>query len=59
MQEISQRAVLFDGSHTIAADLPTYELLDNMELLRRTNLVDEYYHKHQDGGHGHFHDHKF
>lgn len=59
VQEISARAVLFDEAHTIAADLETFRLLDDIALLKRVNLVDDYYHKHVDGGHGHFHDHKF
>ena len=45
VQEISQRAVLFDESHSIVADLPTEKLLMEIELLKRVNLVDEYYQK--------------
>lgn len=59
VQEISRRAVLFDESHTIAADLQTEQLMDDIDLLKRVNLVDEFYHKHMDGGHGHFHDHRY
>lgn len=59
VQEISRRAVLFDETHTIAADLQTYRLLDDIALLKRVNLVDDYYHRHEDGGHGHFHDHRY
>jgi cobalt/nickel transport system ATP-binding protein len=59
VQEISKRAVLFDESHTVAADLETAKLLDDIELLKRVNLVDEYYHKHADGGHSHFHIHNY
>ena len=59
VQEISERAVLFDESHTIAADLQTYKLLDDIELLKRVNLVDEYYHKHTEHGQGHFHIHNY
>lgn len=57
VQEISRRAVLFDEGHTIAADLPTGKLLEDVELLKRVNLVDEYYHKHDGGDHSHFHVH--
>lgn len=59
VQEISKRAVLFDVSHEIAADLKTPELLDNIELLRRVGLVDRYYHRHEDSGHSHFHIHNY
>jgi cobalt/nickel transport system ATP-binding protein len=59
VQELSRRAILFDGAHTVAADLPTEQLLDNIGLLREVNLVDKYYHKHGDGGHVHFHTHNY
>jgi len=59
VQEISKRAVLFGPDHTIAADLKTSELLNDIDLLKRVNLVDEYYHRHVDGGHSHFHIHNF
>jgi len=59
VQEISERAILFDEAHTIAADLQTHQLLDDIDLLKRVNLVDEYYHKHQEHGQGHFHIHNY
>ncbi len=59
VQEISQRAVLFDENHTIAADLPTEKLLMEIELLKKVNLVDEYYHRHDGNHHTHFHTHNF
>lgn len=59
VQEISERAVLFDENHTIAADLQTFKLLDDIELLKRVNLVDEYYHRHNEHGQGHFHIHNY
>ena len=59
VQEISTRAILFDENHKIAADLPTEELLENIELLKQVNLVDEYYHVHEGMAHKHFHDHSF
>lgn len=43
---VSDRAILFDEDHTVAADLPVKELLKNSELLKRVNLVDEHYHTH-------------
>ena len=59
VQEIAHRAILFDEAHTIAADLKTGQLMDDIDLLKRVNLVDEYYHRHQDGGHGHYHMHNY
>ena len=59
VQEISKRAVLFDSNHSIAADLQTNELLHDTELLKRVNLVDKYYHRHEDSGHGHYHIHNY
>ncbi len=44
VQEISRRAVLFGEEHSIVADLATEKLLAEIELLKRVNLVDEYYH---------------
>lgn len=43
VQELSKRAILFDESHGIAADLPTETLLEKIDLLKRVNLVDENY----------------
>jgi len=57
VQEISSRAVLFDETHTIAADMPTEQLLEDIDLLKKVNLVDQYYHCHVGKDHKHFHDH--
>lgn len=57
VHEISNRAILFDETHTIVADLPTDELLENIDLLKRVNLVDQYYHFHGSKEHRHYHDH--
>lgn len=59
VQEISSRAILFDDQHRIAADLSTNKLLMEAELLKRVNLVDEYYHHHEGSHHDHFHMHNF
>ncbi len=40
---ISDRAVLFSEGHEIVADGPTQELIQDAELLKKVNLVDEYY----------------
>ncbi|MBC7765085.1 MAG: ABC transporter ATP-binding protein [Hyphomonadaceae bacterium] len=57
VQEISQRAILFDEHHSIVADLPTANLLTDTKLLIDVNLVDEYYHRHESGEHSHYHIH--
>jgi cobalt/nickel transport system ATP-binding protein len=59
VQEISSRAILFGEDHTIAADRPTIKLLEDIELLKRVNLVDEYYHRHDGKEHSHFHIHNY
>jgi len=59
VHEISQRAILFDESHTVAADTKTEKLLEDIDLLKKVNLVDEYYHIHVGQEHRHFHDHSF
>lgn len=59
VQEISDRAILFDEHHGIAADLQTDKLLSEIELLKSVNLVDEYYHCHEGNHHSHFHMHNF
>lgn len=43
VQEISDRAVLFDETHTIVVDMPTDKLLQEIELLKKVNLVDQNY----------------
>lgn len=57
VQELSARAVLFDATHSIAADMPTGRLLENVDLLKEVNLVDESYHRHEGSDHYHFHSH--
>lgn len=59
VQEISQRAVLFGEDHCIAADLPTDKLLMEIDLLKKVNLVDEYYHRHDGNHHAHFNMHNY
>lgn len=59
VQEISSRAILFRESHEIAADMPTEKLLQEADLLKQVNLVDEYYHRHDGKEHSHFHIHNY
>lgn len=35
LHEISNRSILFDETHTIVADLPTEEILEDIELLKK------------------------
>lgn len=44
--QISDRAILLDEDHTLAADMPVVDLLKDAALLKRVNLVDEHYHTH-------------
>ncbi|MDR3643659.1 MAG: ABC transporter ATP-binding protein [Clostridia bacterium] len=39
--EISDRALLFDENHALAADMPVGALLSDRALLRRVNLIDD------------------
>lgn len=38
---ISDRAVLFTEEHTVAADLPTQDVVQNISLLKSVNLIDD------------------
>lgn len=59
VQEISDRAIVFDENHRIVMDAATRDVLEDTALLRRVNLIDEYYHRHGEGHHAHFHTHNF
>ena len=59
VQEISDRAVVFDEHHGIAADSEISNVLGNTELLKRVNLVDDYYHLHAGHKHSHYHIHNY
>lgn len=59
VQEIADRAILFGEDHTIAADKSARELLEDIDLLKKVNLIDEYYHRHPGSTHEHFHIHPF
>jgi len=45
VQEISDRTVLFNEDHTIAAQLPSSDLLNDVDLLKQVNLVDQNFRK--------------
>ena len=43
---VADRAILFAEDHTLRADKPVRELLEDTALLREVNLVDEHFHTH-------------
>jgi cobalt/nickel transport system ATP-binding protein len=51
--ELGDRAVILGEDHTVLHDGPLADLHENLELLRRANLV----HRHRHGPHEHGHDH--
>lgn len=59
VQEISDRAIVFSEEHNIAMDDDIDKVLEEIELLKKVNLVDEFYHMHGDHGHTHYHMHRF
>jgi cobalt/nickel transport system ATP-binding protein len=59
LQEISDRAILFDENHGIAADMEMDKVLEDVDLLKKVNLIDEFYHKHTGSKHKHFHIHNY
>jgi len=59
LQSIAKRGILFSEDHEIIADMPTTELLMEFELLKKVNLVDEYYHQHVGKHHVHYHMHTY
>lgn len=58
VQEISDRAILLNNNE-IVADSTTIEILEDIELLKRVNLVDDYYHRHAGSKHSHYHTHNY
>jgi cobalt/nickel transport system ATP-binding protein len=55
---IADRALVFSEEHTLVADGPVREVLGDIGLLLRVNLVHEHLHRHGDlvHSHPHFHD---
>jgi len=51
VSEISNRAILFGESHTIVADMPSENLLEDIELLKEVNLVDRNYQNYKKTNH--------
>ncbi|MCX8130546.1 MAG: energy-coupling factor ABC transporter ATP-binding protein [Clostridia bacterium] len=59
VQEISDRCIVFGEDHRLAADDSTEKVMADIDLLKRVNIVDEYYHRHGDGHHAHYHIHNY
>jgi cobalt/nickel transport system ATP-binding protein len=59
VQEISDRCIVFGEDHRVVADAPTKDIMADIELLKKVNIVDEYYHRHGDEKHAHYHIHNY
>ena len=59
VQEISDRSIVLDESHKIAMDSTTKEVFSNIEFLMKINLIDEFYHRHSESNHAHYHIHNY
>lgn len=57
IQEIGDRAVVFSEDHQVIAEGSPEEILHNRDLLIQVNLIDQHFHEHNDGRHGHVHLH--
>ncbi len=57
LEDIADRAAVLEEGHKLAAEGPPGEILDNLDLLLRVNLIHEHVHSHEDivHSHGHFH----
>ncbi|CEK19517.1 energy-coupling factor ABC transporter ATP-binding protein [Chthonomonas calidirosea] len=55
--ELAQRALIMAEDHTLAADIPTAQLFDHLDLLYRVNLIHEHMHRHGSIVHSHPHYH--
>ena len=57
VHEIADRVIVLDEDHTIAASGPTMDILSDLDLLLRVNLVHEHTHRHGRLIHSHPHHH--
>jgi len=57
VEEVSERAVVFDEGHRIVANDKTKSILDDASLLMRVNLIHEHSHRHSENIHKHRHVH--
>jgi cobalt/nickel transport system ATP-binding protein len=59
LEEIADRAFVMEESHTITAVGTPKEILDDLDLLLRVNLIHEHVHSHENLLHSHSHLHFF
>jgi len=59
VEEIADRVLVMDESHNIVAEGPTFQILNNFDLLLEVNLIHEHVHRHGDIIHHHGHCHFF
>ena len=59
LEDIADRAAVLEEGHTLAAEGSPAEILDNLDLLLRVNLIHEHVHTHEDLMHSHSHFHLF
>jgi len=59
LEEIADRAFVMEENHTIVADGSPREILDDLDLLLRVNLIHEHLHNHEGFLHSHGHLHFF
>jgi len=55
VQDLSDRAIVLDETHSIAADGTALEVLGDKDLLLRANIIHEHAHRHGDIIHRHSH----
>jgi cobalt/nickel transport system ATP-binding protein len=55
VQDLSDRAIVLDEAHSIAADAAAQEVLGDKDLLLRANIIHEHAHKHGNIIHAHSH----
>jgi cobalt/nickel transport system ATP-binding protein len=59
LEDIADRAAVLEEGHTLAAEGSPAEILDDLDLLLRVNLIHEHVHTHEDLMHSHSHFHLF
>lgn len=59
IEEIADRALVMAESQTLTADGPPREILEDLDLLLRVNLIHEHVHSHENRVHSHRHFHFF
>lgn len=57
VEDYADRAIVLGEEHTILRDGPAHEILDDVPLLLRANLIHEHAHRH--GRYAHIHPHAF